>query len=129
MDGVYLIKRKSDYLAIEHYGVLVVGKPLGLLGYSNKSPLVFHLTDLGFQVDWLEIFGNPEVLGKVDSTQEMQAIKRLTFASNNLNRWHVGNNCEHFARFVAEGISQSTQVQTVGILGGLALALYCLRDY
>lgn len=119
-DGIYLVKRKSDFLVIDHYGVMIVGKPLRILGYSDESPLVFHLMDVGFQVDWLETFGKSDVLRKVDSTQELQAINRLRFASNNLNHWRVKNNCEHFARFVAEGIAQSIQLQNVTALGLLA---------
>ena len=119
-DGIYLVKRKSDFLVIDHYGVMIVGKPLRILGYSDESPLVFHLMDVGFQVDWLETFGKSDVLRKVDSTQELQAINRLRFASNNLNHWRVKNNCEYFARFVAEGIAQSIQLQNVTALGLLA---------
>lgn len=106
---------------IDHFGVMIVGKPLRILGYSDESPLVFHLTDR-FQVDWLEAFGKAELLGKVHPFQESQAINRLRFASNNLNHWQIKNTCEHFARFVAEGISQSIQLQNItalGLMGGL----------
>lgn len=129
-DGIYLVRTTSQLLpnVLHHFGVMIVGKLLRELDYSDDNPLVFHLTDGGFQVDWVEAFGKPEMLGKVDLLSESQAIGRLGFASRNLNTWYVGNDCEHVARFVAEGYKQSTQLQNFGVLGGLALAFLLLRD-
>lgn len=127
--GIYLVKTTSQLLpnALYHFGVLIAGSNLRRVGYSDTHPLVFHLTDRGFQVDWIEIFGNPEILGKVDSVNELPALRRLGYASAYLNRWQAGNDCEHFARFVAEGYKQSTQFQNIGVLSGLALAFLLLR--
>ena len=128
--GTYLVKTTSQLFPnlLYHFGVMIVGRRLRELGYSDTYPLVFHLTNSGFQVDWVETFGKPEILGKVDSISEPQALDRLRFASQNMNLWYVGNDCEHFARYVAEGYKQSTQFQNIGVLSGLTLAFLLLRD-
>ncbi len=104
-EGIYLVKRKSVILpsVIDHYAVIVVGKPLKQLGYSEQYPLVFHLTDEGIRIDWLETSGSWEMLGAVHPTQRQNAIRRLKLAFNNPNYILLSNNCEQFARFVTEG--------------------------
>ena len=124
--GIYLVKTASETAPnlIDHFGVMIVGKYLKLLGYSDEIPLIFHLINTGPQVDWLEVFGKPEVLGKVSLTQELPAIKRLRFAFNNLNRWYFSNNCEHFARYITEGYKQSIQLQNAAVLGSLVVVAF-----
>lgn len=128
--GIYLVKTTSQLLpdVLYHFGVLIAGNNLKKIGYSDSHPLVFHLTDKGFQIDWVETFGKPEILGKVDLVNESLTLQRLRYASLHLNRWQLGNDCEHFARFIAEGYKQSTQFQNIGVLSGLALAFLLLRD-
>lgn len=128
--GIYLINTASETAPniIDHFGVMIVGKHLRLLDLSDERPLVFHLINTGLQVDWLEVFGKPKDLGKVSSTQELAAINRLRFASNNLNRWYISNNCEHFARYVTEGYKQSIQLQNATFLGSLAATFLWLSN-
>ncbi|MCY7345470.1 MAG: hypothetical protein LH614_04545 [Pyrinomonadaceae bacterium] len=123
-EGIYLVKRQSVVLpnAIDHYAVIVVGKLLLHLGFSEELPLVFHLTDEGIRVDWLETSGSWQVLGGVHPTQRINAITRLKSAYNNPNYNLFSNNCEQFARFVTEGYKQSVQLQnaalfSVGVIG------------
>lgn len=116
-EGVYLVKRKSVILPtiIDHYAVIIVGKPLKQLGYPEQYPLVFHLTDEGIRIDWLETSGSWEILGEVHPTQRQNAIRRLKLAFNNTKYVLFSNNCEQFARFVTEGYKQSTQLQNAGL--------------
>lgn len=123
-EGIYLVKRKSVILpsVIDHYAVIVVGKPLKQLGYSEQYPLVFHLTDEGIRIDWVETSGSWEMLGTVHPTQRQNAIRRLKLAFNNPNYILLSNNCEQFARFVTEGYKQSIQLQnatllSIGVIG------------
>ena len=127
-EGIYLVKRKSDVLVIEHYGVVIVGKLLQQLGFSEKHPLVFHLTEKGICVEWLELFGDFQLLGEVGQREISNALLRLKFAFNNPNFDLFSNNCEQFARYITEGYKHSTQLQNAGVLGGIALALIFLRD-
>lgn len=123
-EGIYLAKRQSVVLpnAIDHYAVIIVGKLLLRLDFSEQFPLVFHLTDEGIRVDWLETSGSWQVLGKVHPTQRINAVTRLKSAYNSPNYKLFSNNCEQFARFVTEGYKQSVQLQnaalfSVGVIG------------
>lgn len=101
--------------AIDYYGVIVIGRLLLQLEFSEKYPLVFHLTDEGIRVDWLETSGTWQVLGEVNPIQRINAITRLKSAFNNPNYNLLSNNCEQFARFVTEGYKQSIQLQNAGL--------------
>jgi hypothetical protein len=131
--GVYLAKQRSSYFVIEHYGVIVVGNSLlTQIGFPKNNALVFHLLDKGIQVDYLETSGNWEILGQVNETQISNSIWRLKFAFNNPNYNLLSNNCEQFARYVAEGVKQSTQVQGAGLVAlagiGLGAFIWATRD-
>jgi hypothetical protein len=39
-----------------------------------------------------------------------------------------GNNCEHFARFVASGTKESKQLQVVVLLGAAAVAMWGISN-
>jgi hypothetical protein len=120
--GIYLVNKKSEILPnlIDHYGVMFVGATLKSIGYSDAKPIVFHLTDSGFQKHYLEGFGVPQVLGKVNSNDLLQTIWRLKISFFNPNYDLISNNCEQFARFVTEGYKQSIQLQTVTVVGLVA---------
>ncbi len=126
-DGIYQVKRKSTYPLIEHYGVVIIGKHLEHLGFYDKRPRVIHKTDLGICADF---FNSSEWqrLKFVPASQVDQEIVRIKMALRNPTYYLLSSNCEHFARFVMEGEEYSTQVQTVEVLGGLALACILLRD-
>lgn len=123
-DGIYLVKTIGQTLpnVIDHFGVMIVGPSLKQFDYSDEKPIIFHLTDGGFQGDLCEGFGRIDVLGKVDSEQMTQAIWRMKLSFFNPNYDLIKNNCEQFARYVTEGYKQSAQLQNATVLG-LAIGL------
>jgi hypothetical protein len=58
------------------------------------------------------------MLGPV--TDEQFALQRLKVAAANPDYDLFGNNCEHFARFVATGVRESTQLRAAVVVVGLA---------
>ncbi len=117
-DGLYLLKQKSEAKGVDHYGILDVGNRIGHLNVDGKHPVVIHQTPPTIRLDWLQDTGAWDVLGRI--TDEEAAKARMTAAFNNPNYDLFGHNCEHFARFVATGRSESTQLQAAGFIAGLA---------
>jgi len=50
---------------------------------------------------------------------ERDAVRRLLAACENPAYSVVGNNCEHFARYIATGVRESHQVQLIGFIGAI----------
>ncbi len=117
-NGLYLIKQNSQVkgISVEHYGILDIGNRLNLQAYG-WSPVVIHQTPPRIRTDWLENTGEWTVLGRI--TDERYAIARINKALENDKYDLFGNNCEHFARFVATGKRESMQLQTAALLMGL----------
>jgi hypothetical protein len=118
-DGLYLVKQKSAEKGVEHYGVLDIGNRIGHPGVIGVMPVVLHQVPPTLRLDWVHLTGNWVVLGRV--TDESMARERIRAAAAQPNYDLFGNNCEHFARYVATGRRESTQLQAVGIFAGLAL--------
>ena len=120
--GIYLVKTSSQTLPniIDHFGILIAGYPLKSLGYFDDKPIVFHLTNVGFEAHYIEQFDEIDILGQVNPNQIPQAIWRLKVSFFNPKYDLLSNNCEQFARFVTEGKKQSTQLQNAVALSGLA---------
>jgi len=115
-NGLYLVKQRSAGKSVNHYGILDVGNRLNRSYINSMHPIVIHQTPPTLRTDWLRDTGNWSVLGQI--TDESMAIQRIGFAAQNPAYDLFGNNCEHFARFVATGTRESKQIQTfVGILG------------
>ena len=124
-DGLYLIKQKSAEKGVDHYGVLDIGNRIRHPAADGINPVVVHKGTSGFRIDWFQNTGTWDVVGKV--IDEAGALERLQRAFKDPNYDLFGSNCEHFARFVATGKHESTQVQAAVIIGGLAsLALLAL---
>ncbi len=109
-EGIFLVKRKSVYPLIEHYGVIVIGRHLESLGFYDKRPRVIHKTDSGIYAD---VFNANEWqrLKFVPANQVNKEIVRIKIVLKSSTYHLFFRNCEHFARFVVEGIEYSTQVQ------------------
>ncbi len=104
-DGLYLLKQKSQDKGVDHYGILDVGNRIN------------HPQDTGVRA----------VLGRI--TDEAHAIQRMMGALQNPGYDLFGHNCEHFARYVATGNMESTQLQAVGVIAGLtALVVFAWRS-
>lgn len=120
------MKQKSDAKGVEHYGILDIGNRIGHPNVNGIHPVVIHQTPPSIKVDWLQNTGMWEVLGRI--TNEGDAKSRMNNAFRKPNYDLFGHNCEHFARYVATGRHESTQLQAVGFVAGLAaLAFYAGR--
>lgn len=121
-DGLYLVKQKSPEKGVDHYGILDIGNRVQHPGVDGINPVVIHQAPPSLRVDWFQNTGLWEVLGRV--TDEPMARQRLHNAAAMPNYDLFGNNCEHFARFVATGKRESTQLQAAGVVAGLAALVY-----
>ncbi len=114
-NGLYLISQKCQVkgILVDHYGILDIGDRLNLRP-NGYQPVVIHQTPPRIRTDWLENTGKWVVEGKI--SDEQYAIARINKALENNSYDLFGNNCEHFARFVATGKRESTQLQTVALV-------------
>ena len=118
-DGLYLLKQKSAEKGVDHYGILDVGNRLRHPEVvAQVQPVVVHQRPPRIQLDWLQNTGQWQVLGKI--TDEADAIVRMMAAAKNPKYDLFGHHCEHFARYVATGRHESTQIQAAVVLAGLA---------
>ncbi len=116
--GLYLMMQKTQMkgVLVDHYGILDVGNRMNLRN-AGWQPLVIHQTPPQIRLDRLADTGDWKVLGKI--TDESDAISRINKAIENSAYDLFGNNCEHFARYVATGRRESTQLQALGLVAGL----------
>lgn len=126
-DGLYLVKKKSSEKGVDHYGILDIGNRLNHSQANGINPILIHQTPPSITIDWFEeVGGNWEILGTI--TDEGMARDRINKLLENPQYDLFGHNCEQFARFVATGKKESTQLQTAGAVLGLAvLAFVALR--
>jgi hypothetical protein len=128
-DGLYLLKQKAPEKGVDHYGILDVGNRMQLPNVPEHEAVVVHQTPPKARADWLRQTGAWEVLGRV--TDERFALARVRVALQTPNYNLFGNNCEHFARFIATGKRESTQVQGAVVMAGLAaltIAAFTAKD-
>lgn len=125
-DGLYLLKQKSEAKGVEHYGILDIGNRINHPQINGTHPVVIHQTPPSIKIDWLQNTGEWAVLGHITDEEDAKARMNSAFQNSSYNLF--GHNCEHFARYVATGKHESTQLQTAGAIAGLAvLAFYALR--
>ena len=126
-DGLYLLVQRSEEKGVDHYGILDIGNRIGGPHVDGRHPVVIHQTPPSIRLDWLQGTGIWRVLGKI--TDEGHAIRRMRIAFLNPAFDLFGHNCEQFARFVATGVNESTQLQAIGFVVGLtALAIVALQS-
>ncbi len=126
--GLYLLAQKTQIkgVLVDHYGILDVGNRLKLPNV-DWHPIVIHQTPPQIRRDRLEDTGDWKVLGMI--TDESDAISRINKAVENSAYDLFGNNCEHFARYVATGRRESTQLQVFALFAGLiALTILLLNS-
>jgi hypothetical protein len=109
-------KTQMKGVLVDHYGILDIGNRMSL-PHAGWQPLVIHQTPPQIRLDRLADTGEWKVLGKI--TDEADAISRINKAIGNSAYDLFGNNCEHFARYVATGRRESTQLQSLGLVAGL----------
>lgn len=99
---------------------------MSLSNVPLERPVVVHQTPPKARADWFEGTGTWQVLGRI--TDEAYALNRMREALRTPHYNLFGNNCEHFARYVATGKRESTQVQGAVVMVGLAaLTVAALR--
>lgn len=125
-DGLYLLRKDSEKFGLHHYGILDVGNRIRHPWVHGEQPVVIHQTPPSIRIDWLQNTGPWEIHQRI--LDEPQAILRMGQAFANPGYDLFGNNCEHFARYVATGVRESTQLQTAGILTGLAVLIWITGD-
>lgn len=120
-NGLYLITQKSEVkgMIVDHYGILDIGNRLNLS--TGWQPVVIHQTPPRIRTDWLNNTGRWKVLGKI--IDEQYAKTRIQKALENDTYDLFGNNCEHFAFYVATGKRESSQIQGMVLMMGLILLL------
>ncbi len=122
--GLYLLIQKTQMkgVLVDHYGILDVGNRLNLP--NGRRPVVIHQTPPQIRLDHLEDTGDWKELGRI--TDEPDAISRINKAVENSAYDLFGNNCEHFARYVATGRRESTQLQAMGLFAGMLAVIIFL---
>lgn len=126
-DGLYFLKQASSHKGVDHYGILDIGNRIQHPEVDGIHPVVIHMTPPNLRIDWFQGTGAWTVLGVV--ADEAGAIQRMNSAFQCPDYHWFGNNCEHFARFVATGTRESKQVQAGAAVAGLALlAFLAIRD-
>jgi hypothetical protein len=120
-NGLYLVKQFLPQKGVDHYGILDVGNRLRRPWVPTADqPVVAHQTPLGLRLDRLEGTGKWEIVSSI--VDEAGARARIGIAATTPNYDLFGNNCEHFARFVAVGERRSSQVlKAVGVAVGVAV--------
>jgi len=121
-DGLYLLRKKSEDKGVDHYGILDIGNRINHPHVDGRHPTVVHQTPPAIKIDWLQSTDIWSVLGRI--TDEADAIQRMFAASQNPAYDLFGHNCEHFARYVATGRRESTQLQAVGLVAGLTALVF-----
>jgi hypothetical protein len=119
---IYLAKRKSQIKPayIDHYGVIVFA-PFG-------AASLIHLTEQGIRKEVLGDLPEWTLLFEVPSDQIGNAELRLREALRNPFYHLFWNNCEQFARYVATGAKESTQLHVVGMLAVGVFAVAAISE-
>lgn len=116
-EGLYLVKQRAEKsgISIEHYALIDIGNVLGLDARAIFRPIVIHQTPPRIQLNWIDGSGHWEIVSRVADL--VGAKRRLMKALENPNYNFWGNNCEQFARFIAENRHHSGQILwgTVGL--------------
>jgi len=117
-DGIYLLRRRSVGVLIEHEAILVVGEPCRQLWPDGPRTRIVHQTPPRLRTDSPEEFGDCLLLGRVDD--QVGAIARIRYAHTRPDYDPLFRNCEHFARFVVNGQPVSPQLWIAGVAIGAA---------
>ena len=125
-DGLYLLRQPAQKPGLHHYGILDVGNRIDHPEVQGQQPVVIHQTPPRVRLDWLQDTGHWERHRRI--TDEAGAIRRISQAFMSPHYDLFGNNCEHFARYVATGVRESTQLQAAGFVAGLAVLAWIASD-
>ena len=107
-DGLYLLRQRGGGKSVSHFGILIAGRWIGREYVDRSRPMVVHQAPPGITMIPFEEAAW-EVLGQI--TDERSATLRMLEAARTPNYDLFGNNCEHFANYVARGRRESPQLQ------------------
>lgn len=116
-NGLYLVKRPAEkyWRLVDHYAVIDAGNTSGLFsGFGQRPILIEKIEGKGNVFSYMS--GEWTILGKVRDHQVFYATLRLIQALHDPTYNLFGNNCEQFARFIAEGKKTSKQVNSLGAI-------------
>jgi hypothetical protein len=114
--GLYRARQRRDGKGVAHYGILDVGNRANILGANGFNVVVIHMLPPGIQCEYT----NPAAWQDIEKiADESGAIERLESALERPDYDLLGNNCEHFANYIAYGKRQSMQVLGAGVGAGL----------
>jgi len=125
-DGLYLIRRPAQKPGIHHYGILDVGNRINHPQVMDHQPIVIHQTPPTIRIDWLQSTGSWQECWRIED--ETYAIQRMNQAFFIPNYDLFGNNCEHFARYIATGVRESTQLQAAAVVVGLTALAWIVSE-
>src|ERR1044072_503806 len=120
LEDIHLVKQRTKYKVVDHYGVVVAGQALKWLGLPTKHPLVFDLNEKGVHYDWLDLSAGWIFLEKVPPHEVPYAMERLRVAIADSTWTLFSNNCEQWANYIVKGNKERSQLQFFGGLAALA---------
>jgi hypothetical protein len=126
-DGLYLAKRPAlTTKIVDHFGVIDIGNRLGypLPPMAEPTPVVIHQTAEGLKAEVLS--GQWNIEARIDDESGAKARIQTAMATPDYDLF--GNNCEHFARFIASGVKESKQLQVAAFVGIAGLAIWGLSN-
>ena len=129
--GIYLAKKPAEKFGglIEHYGIIEVGNILNLVAADLNTLVVYHQTaEKGFTYEYISSPSPWTIIGRVRNENLMDARSRLINASTEPNYDLWGNNCEHFARYVASGEKTSSQLNGCLAVTGLVAIIWLANN-
>jgi len=115
--GLYLLKQHSTKKGVQHYAILDIGNRLRCDWNYGRRPVIVHQTPPTLRTAWADDTGDWEIVDRV--VDESGARARIAMAAATPGYDLFGNNCEHFARFVATGVRESHQVRGYCLIGAL----------
>lgn len=120
--GLYWIVQPSPKKGVDHHAILDVGNRMRCSDAGQWQDMIIHQTPPSIQRQQSAGTGHWTVLQKI--VDESNAIRRLVAACANPTYSTIGNNCEHFARYIATGVRESHQLQRMGTVA-LVIGIVC----
>jgi hypothetical protein len=127
-EGLYIVKRPASLPpGTMHYGFAAVGRYARFFDPLSNGPVVIHKTNQpGRHCDSFNSY-EWERVEKIPDVYLARVLYRARISWNDPYDLFL-DNCEHWARYIATGKKESTQVQTfVKVVGFGTLAYLCLR--
>ena len=130
-DGLYLVRchgapitlgKPNVNLPVEHYAIMDVGNRFGLEEVDPSQPVIIHQTPANVRIEPTAVRGEQwTIVERIVDVAE--AKKRFEAALNKPDYNLADNNCEHFARFVANGKRESTQLMGYAVASAVTLVI------